>query len=103
MMALSRKQEGLKNMATQNQVDLCKSILLNDYGAWGGSAQPADYVFNRHDFVVWSDCLDCSEIKLPTGKALSGLVSSAVQAGLVYSSGETVCLTEAGYNLAKGI
>lgn len=91
-------------MATELQSLLCLSILKNDYGAYNGGKTPKDYIFDEFDFQVWSDCLDCSSVKgLPSGRALSGLVSSAKQAGLVGSGGEVVYLTKSGWELARSI
>jgi hypothetical protein len=90
-------------MPTDNQINLCKAIFANDYNAFNGRP-PSGVEFVQSNFQVWSDCLDCTSerVNLPSGKALSGLVSSAVQAGLVGSDGEAVWLTRAGFDVASG-
>lgn len=89
-------------MATKGQQDLCRAILRNCFTAFNYAKPPEGYIFCDSDFTVWSDSIHDhrADVQLPKGRALSGLIGSAVQAGLITSNGENIQLKQAGYDLA---
>lgn len=90
-------------MATEKQILVLKALRFNDFGAFNGAkVLPDGYVFDKQDWAVWSECIgDCGLANVPTGKALSGVVSTLTQAGLAWSDGECVGLTKAGFDLVE--
>jgi hypothetical protein len=88
-------------MATQNQITVLRSILTNDFNAFNGAPPRDGYTFNEDDFQVWSNCIqDSSERNCPTGRKLSSICSTLVQAGLAGSDNECIWLTKVGYDVA---
>lgn len=88
-------------MASQNQITVLRSILTNDFTTFNGGIPSDGYKFNEDDFQVWSNCIqDSSERDCPTGRKLSSICSTLVQAGLAGSDGECIWMTKAGYDVA---
>lgn len=79
------------------------AVLTNDYCAFNGQIPHEGYVFDAGDWQVWADCIDCASVTsaLPSGNALSGVVSSLCKKGLLTSDGECVCFTAEGYKRAR--
>lgn len=90
-------------MLTEKQNIVLQAVRFNQYGAFNGAKNlPVDYTFNAGDWAVWSNALDCSTVAgVPTGKALSGVVSTLVQAKLLWSDGECVGFTAAGFAIVE--
>lgn len=92
----------MANALTALQTTVLRGIVQNEYTMRNGSIPKEGYVFQAGDFDVWSADLDATrEPDMPTGKRLSGVVSTLAQAGYVRSSGESVSLTEAGWDAIK--
>jgi hypothetical protein len=84
---------------SQESLAVLQSIAFNYYTAFNGSKPREDYRFDSSDFQVWSDCIDCSAVRnVPSGKKLSGIVSSLCKSGMLKSDGECVALTESGFD-----
>lgn len=89
---------------TAKEHAVLQAILRNDYTRFNGSVPDADYVFDEGHFEVWSDCIHLcdgsKDLGLPKGRALSAVVSSLAQKGLISSDGECVILRKAGFDAA---
>ncbi len=84
---------------SQESLAVLQSIAFNYYAAFNGAKPREGYRFDKNDYVVWSDCIAHSSVKnVPTGKKLSGIVSSLCKSGMLKSDGECVTLTESGFN-----
>jgi hypothetical protein len=85
---------------TNLQTIVLNSILRNDFTQFNGGLPGEGYAFNQQDFLVWTDCIDNSPAgnDVPKGKALSGVLSSLHQAGLVNSDDECTSLTAKGFD-----
>lgn len=87
---------------TDNEAKVLKAVLTNDFTMSNGRVPDK---FEGSDWI-WSDCIN--DTRFPSGiegKALSGVVSSLCQKGLLQTDGNSgrdacVSLTEAGYAAA---
>jgi len=80
---------------TENEKAVLKNIMINEYNSWNWSEPPRDAT----RISTWVDCLDMGKEKIPSGKALSGVVSSLSQKGLVWTDGEAIELTDEGIEM----
>lgn len=71
---------------TANEAGMLRNIVENEYN--GQDVRGSD--------PVWSDCLDCGPVSIPS-RSHGGIVSSLCQKGLARSNGEDVHLTPAGF------
>lgn len=79
-------------MATQLQIKVLRGVLNNNFMDGAEGEQKIKH-------AIWSNCIgDTSEPDMPSGKQLSGIVSTLVQAGYLGSDGECVWLTRYGYS-----
>lgn len=86
---------------TEAEYSVLRSIARNEFAPNNGS-EPSSY----WEASTWSNTIDCNfltDCKCPTGKALSGVVSSLVRKGLLASSGDVVEHTEEGFSTYKEI
>lgn len=90
---------------TSNEMKVLRTVCRNDFTGANG-ALPKNY--SEASDWIWSDCIN--ESRFPSGiegRALSGVVSSLCQKGLLQidgNSGRDACvrLTEQGFNEVAG-
>jgi len=84
----------MRNNLTEMESKVLKNIVVNELNDWNGEEPERDA--DPASIVTWVDSLDCGPEEVPSGKNLSGVVSSLVKKGLVNTDGDSICMTKDG-------